>query len=108
MRFTRATTSIAVLVGFALFTPGAPVAAEPIVWNGPSITFTKPDFADWTLPANQDRLTDNVWLTRRASRPLFNIVLEEFADVQVSPLDTEWAFGPTQPGNPGPITATNF
>jgi hypothetical protein len=39
---------------------------------------------------------------------LFNIVVEEFADAATSPFDTEWAFGPTQPGNPGPITASNF
>ncbi len=107
MRFTRA-TSIVVLVGVALVTPSAPASADPIVWNGPSITFTKPDFADWTLAANQDRLTNDVWLTRRGTRSLFNAVLEEFADNTVSPLDTEWAFGPTQPGHPGPITASNY
>jgi hypothetical protein len=108
MRFTRATTSIAVLVGVALVTPSVPVLADPIVWNGPSITFTKPDFADWTLPANQDRLTNDVWLTRRNTRPLFNILVEEGPDMPGSPFDTEWAFGPTQPGNPGPITASNY
>ena len=107
MRFTRA-TSIAVLVGLALVTPSAPASAEPIVWNGPSITFTKPDFADWTLAANQDRLTNNVWLTRREIRQLINIALEEFPGPVASPLDTAWAFGPLQSGNPGPIRASNF
>jgi hypothetical protein len=108
MQFTRATTSIAVWVGVALVTPSVPAFADPIVWNGPSITFTKPAFADWTLPANQDRLTNDVWLTRKDTRPLFNILVEEFADPLTSPFDTEWAFGPTQPGNPGSITASNF
>jgi hypothetical protein len=108
MPFTRATTSIAVLVGVALITPSVPAFADPIVWNGRSITFTKPDFTDWTLPANQDRLTNDVWLTRGNTRPLFNILHEEFADAVTSPFDTEWAFGPTQPGDPGPITASNF
>jgi hypothetical protein len=108
MRFTRATTSIAVWVGIALVTPSLPALADPIVWNGPSITFAKPpDFADPTLPANQDRLTDHVWLTRGDIRQLFNIRVESGADTRESPLDTEWAFGPTQPGNPGPITASN-
>jgi PEP-CTERM motif len=107
MRFTRATTAIAVLAGLAV-TPTAPAAADPIVWAGPFITFTKPDFADPTLPVNQDRLTDHVWLTRLNARPLFNIFVEEGPDDFTSPLDTEWAFGPTQPGNPGPITASNF
>jgi hypothetical protein len=107
MRFS-ATTSIAVLVGVALVTPSATAYANPIVWNGPLITFTKPDFADPTLPVNQDRLTDHVWLTRLSARPLLNIFLEESSDAVLSPLDTEWAFGPTQPGNPGPIRASNF
>ena len=108
MRFARATTSMAVLVGVALVTSSEPTFADPIIWNGPSITFTKPDFADWTLPANQDRLTNDVWLTRMTTRPLFNIAAEEFADPRTSPFDTEWAFGPTQSGNPGPVTASNF
>jgi hypothetical protein len=106
MRFTRATASFAVLVGVALVTPSVPVFADPIVWNGPSITFTKPDFADWTLPVNQDRLTNNVWLTRGDIFPLFNIAVEPNY-IGGSPSDTEWAFGPTQPGNPGPISASN-
>ena len=108
MRLNRTTLARAVLAGVALLTPAIPVPADPIVWTGPSVTFTKPDFADWMLSANQDRLTDNVWLTRRQTRPLFNILLEDLADSSVSPLDTEWAFGPMQPGNSGPITASNF
>jgi hypothetical protein len=106
MRFTRATGSAAVLVVIALLTPCVPASADPVVWNGPMIAFTKPDFADWTLPVNQDRLTDNVWLTRANIMPLFNIAVEPFS-VDGSPFDTEWAFGPTQPGNPGPISASN-
>jgi len=109
MRFTTATTSVAMLVGLGLVTPSMPASADPIVWNGPSITFTKPDNADYTLPVNQDRLTDNVWLTRLNARPLFNIKVEEGpSDDFTTPLDTEWAFGPTQPGTPGPITASNY
>jgi hypothetical protein len=100
--------SIVVLVGVGLVTSTVAASADPIVWTGPSITFAKPpNFADPTLPANQDRLTDNVWLTRGDTRQLFNIRIESGADTRESPLDTEWAFGPTQPGNPGPITASN-
>ena len=33
-------------------------------WTGREITFTKPDGADWQLPENQERITDNVWTTR--------------------------------------------
>jgi hypothetical protein len=106
MRFTRATGSAAVLVVIALLSPCVPASADPVVWNGPMITFTKPDFSDWTLPINQDRLTDNVWLTRADINPLFNIAVDPFY-MEGSPSDTEWAFGPTQPGNPGPISASN-
>jgi hypothetical protein len=107
MRFTRATGSAAVLVVIALLSPCVPASADPVVWNGPMIAFTKPDHADWTLPVNQDRLTDNVWLTRAEIMPLFNIAVEP-SYMEGSPSDTEWAFGPTQPGNPGPIRASNY
>ena len=80
---------LATLVG-----PGM-VKAAPIVWEGAKIVFTKADFADWTLPENQDRLTANVALTRQDARGLFNIQVEsEFTDS--SPADTEWAFGSTR------------
>jgi hypothetical protein len=106
MRLTRATGSTAVLIGATLLIACAPASADPIVWNGPRLAFTKPDFADWTLPVNQDRLTSNVWLTRADLFPLFNIAVEP-GFTSGSPADTEWAFGPTQPGNPGPISASN-
>ncbi len=106
MQFTRATVSAAVLA-IALLTACVPASADTLVWNGPMIEFTKPDHADWTLPVNQDRLTDNVWLTRAEIMPLFNIAVER-SYMAGSPADTEWAFGPTQADNPGPITASNY
>jgi hypothetical protein len=64
-------------------------------WTGPTMTFTKADFADWTLPENQDRITDNVWITRADFQGIFNIKVEEQYDsaTHSSPADTEWAFG---------------
>src|SRR4051812_15195555 len=108
MRCTRTLTPLAVLFALALATPSMPASADPIVWSGAPITFTKPDFADPTLPVNQDRLTNHVWLTRFNARPLLNIFVESSPDDFTSPLDTEWAFGPTQPGNHGPIAASNY
>jgi hypothetical protein len=108
MGITRATTSIAVFVGVTVIALSAPASADPIVWNGPSITFTKPDHADYSLAVNQDHLTNHVWLTRFNARPLLNILIEDSPEDFMSPLDTEWAWGPTQPGNPGPIAASNF
>ncbi len=67
-------------------------AGAAIVWTGPTITFTKADFADWTLPENQDRITDGVWITRAGSQGIFNIAVENFYG-PLSPQDTEWAYG---------------
>jgi hypothetical protein len=38
------------------------------------------DYGDPTQPANQDRLTANVWLTRENSRGLFNAAKEKGHD----------------------------
>mgnify|MGYP003957093415 FL=1 len=58
------------------------------------LTFRKVNNADWTMEENQDRVADNVWLTRKSSQSIFNIALEDAysADNQ-SPLGTEWAYG---------------
>ncbi len=65
----------------------------PRVWTGSDFVFVKPDFADWNLPENQDRITEGVWITRANAGPLFNIRLENGWNGYDSPLDTEWAFG---------------
>jgi hypothetical protein len=65
------------------------------IWDGPSITFTKNDNADFTNEGNQDRITDNVWLTRGDSRGIFNIRSESQYQKQSSPAGTEWSFGTT-------------
>lgn len=59
------------------------------------MTFTKSDSADWTLEANQDRLTDSVWFTRQHTKSLFNIVKEASYTKNSSPAGTEWGFGTT-------------
>lgn len=68
------------------------------VWTGSTITFTKTDGADYTLPENQDVITDNVIITRANTRGLFNITIEtiaQFGQSSLSPIDTEWAAGTT-------------
>ncbi|MCR9250804.1 MAG: choice-of-anchor D domain-containing protein [bacterium] len=52
--------------------------------------FNKPDNADWTLAENQDRITDNVWLTRGNNADIFNIATES-SDVGSTPGGTKWA-----------------
>lgn len=70
------------------------------IWTGTKITFTKANGADWTKEENQDRITDNVWLTRGDSKSLFNIAKELSYDGSCGegayPTDTEWAFGMTK------------
>src|SRR4051812_31524634 len=85
--FVRALTGL--LFGWALI--AAPRAHAATVWTGPLFTFNQP-VADPTQATNQDRITPEVWLTRGVSGGLFNAVTETVA-TNISPADTEWAFG---------------
>lgn len=62
-----------------------------IIWDGTPKTFTKDNFADWTLPENQDRITEDVWITRADRRPIFNAKDQNLE--LTSPSGTKWAFG---------------
>ncbi|NUN69346.1 MAG: VCBS repeat-containing protein, partial [Bacteroidetes bacterium] len=59
--------------------------------NG-TITFEKSDYADWTQEANQDRITDAVWITRKNSQGIFNISAQSGYN-NTAPSGTEWAAG---------------
>lgn len=65
--------------------------------GGGTIVFSKEAMADFTIAANQDRITDNVWITRGDTKGIYNIKIETEYDggdtYGESPLDTEWAFG---------------
>ncbi len=52
-----------------------------VIWTGPMMTFTKDALTDWTLPANQDTISDNVIFTRQDRRQLYNYQFwqDEFA-----------------------------
>jgi len=79
----------------AILVPGFLSAQE--VWNGNYIEFTKDSLADWTLEENQDRITDNVWITRKNTQGIFNIRQEDgFSHLNGSPADTEWSYGSTE------------
>jgi len=65
------------------------------IWDGPIMTFTKANNADWTQEANQDRITGNVWITRKNNEGLFNIAQEGTFSSTISPVDTEWGAGTT-------------
>jgi hypothetical protein len=61
-----------------------------------TVTFTKQDYVDWTNPTNQDRITDNVWITRASNQGIFNAATESGYDYSISPEGTEWAYGLTK------------
>lgn len=63
------------------------------LWEGASISFSKPNGGDPTLSENQDRITENVWLTRGNEGILYNAVTESVANDSSSPAGTEWAQG---------------
>lgn len=67
------------------------------IWDGTPITFTKANNADWTLEANQDRITPTLWITRANQQGLFNIAQETSANF-LTPSNTEWALGTTSMG----------
>jgi hypothetical protein len=85
-------------------------SAAPVVWTGPTLTFSKASSVDPLLPANQDRITNDVWLTRNDFKGLLNAALDcdafgcTYSDN--SPMGTEWA---TELQNSGAtIAATNW
>lgn len=67
------------------------------IWNGEPMVFTKEDGADPTLPENQDRITDSVWITRgNSGGQIFNIRENDSLIKPLSPVGTEWALGSTE------------
>lgn len=68
--------------------------SEAEVWTGETITFAKEAGDDPAEEANQDRITDNVWITRgNTGGQIYNAAVETSSDQIMSPVDTEWAIG---------------
>lgn len=57
---------------------------------GTAVYFRKADNANWTLPENQDFISENLIIARRYEEGLFNIVNEEFYNWPASPDGTLW------------------
>ena len=76
---------------FVLILVAAPLIHASTVWDGPLLAYNQPS-PDPTQAVNQDRITPDVWLTRAASKGLFNAFSETNATA-LSPTNTEWAFG---------------
>jgi hypothetical protein len=107
MSATTSSRSFWCALGCVVILAGAAsrAAAEPIVWTGPTSTFSKSSGADHTLPVNQDHLTANVALTRGNTQGMINI-LAESSYSSVSPADTLWATALNNPCDT--IAATNW
>ncbi|WP_298494789.1 T9SS type A sorting domain-containing protein [uncultured Algibacter sp.] len=91
---------VSILLILVIFILTSAQCKAQTVWTGPTTTFTKVNYADWTQEANQDRLTENVWITRQNYAGLFNIFLESDAGITYipsnpAPSGTEWAYGTT-------------
>jgi hypothetical protein len=98
------------ICGLLLTLLASPAAlAQPQVWSGLTTTFTKAPSTDDSLPENQDRITENVWLTRSTSGAgLYNAAVEDFYQNDLSPDRTQWATDLVT-GNEGlEIVATNY
>ena len=77
------------------------------IWKGANVMFSKADDTDHTKAANQDRLTTNVWITRSSEGgQIFNIVKENEANNNSSPLGTTWSIGSID--NINSLSFTNF
>jgi len=64
------------------------------IWTGSKIPFSKASGTDPNQEANQDRITDNVWITRdNNGGPIINA--QSNANNNNGPGDTEWAVGNT-------------
>ena len=66
------------------------------IWSGDKLSFEKIDGSDPKDPSNQDRITDNVWITRgNNGGQIYNIAKEDASDKGKSPIGTKWAIGTT-------------
>jgi hypothetical protein len=79
---------LALVIVFCTFRSGGAT-----IWDGPLITFTEPSGGNGSNPADQDRITPNVWLTRNSTQGLFNAKTETGYSHFASPADTQWAYG---------------
>jgi hypothetical protein len=69
-----------------------PYTRAATIWDGPTMTFSETT-TDPTLSTNQDRITDNVWITRGDTQGIFNAKTEIGFAHDFSPADTAWADG---------------
>lgn len=90
--------AIVFLIGFSACSndrvADLPEPTSRVIYSGANITFEKADGADPSDAANQDRITDNVWITRvNDGGEIFNAKSESDSSKGSSPSGTQWAVG---------------
>ena len=79
-----------------------------ILFSCGEVSFSKADFADWTLPENQDSISATVTITRGDSQSIFNITQEEsYSGSNDSPMGTLWAKSATADAAPEDYVSFN-
>ena len=73
------------------------LVAAPLVYTGHTVVFSKAPFADFTLPANQDYILNDIIITRGETMGIYNIAQEIAFAFNVSPAGTAWAFPNNNP-----------
>ena len=63
------------------------------LWTGPTTSFVNNPGSDPGQPANQDRLTADVWITRGGIQGLYNAATESGFTHFLSPQNTTWSDG---------------
>jgi hypothetical protein len=91
---------------FALLLLAITPASAATIWDGPLMSFTEPPSGIGSDPANQDRMTADVWITRNPTMGLYNAYAELGYTHYSSPAGTEWAYGNL--ANYATLTYTNW
>jgi hypothetical protein len=107
------TVSGACITAFVITLSLISVASAQSVWSGLNFTFTKADGTDPQLAQNQDRITNNVWISRDLGGGLLNAASECGLSSctythHFSPQDTEWATALLPVNSSKTIAATNW
>jgi uncharacterized membrane protein len=65
-----------------------------------TVMFEKANFANWELPENQDRVAEDLWITRANTEALFNAFDQTEYDYD-GPTNSGWVFDQTLLADPG-------
>jgi len=98
LKFLSAILTVTLFIGFSACssdtTAEIPTPSTRVIYDGATITFEKADGVSPDDAANQDRITDNVWITRgNEGGEIYNAKSENNSSKGSSPSGTQWAVG---------------